>query len=244
MLVYIVIVILVLVLLVSGKTRVLCKGFINLFVTNIAKTPEGAEAVYLEAIEKSQSKYNSADNHMRMIAGQLDTEDKELKGVDSRIKYLEASCQSLVKTGQLDKAKILSEERNLKLQEKEGIEIAISKLNPALVEAKEVAKHYEDKLRQLKTEKTTVIGNMKLDRQMSEMYDDMDDLKNDSEIDRLLSAVKDGSKETREKAVGAKLVHEGKTSTQVLRIESEVLKTTSDDYIEHLKEEYGRKDKS
>ena len=240
MLVYVIIGIIVLGLIVSGKARVLGRGILNLVVTNVAKTPEGAEAVYLEAIDVAQDKYNKSDDHLRLVSGQLDTQKQNLNTVDQRIKALESSCEGLVRSGNVSGAQKLSEERDLKLQERAAYVAAIAKLEPAVIDATEVAAHYEKKLKTLKAEKTTVVTNMKLDKQMSEMYSDMDELRNDSNIDKLLSSVKDGSRENREKAVGAKTVHESKSSTQVARIEAEARKNQSNDYIESLKKKYNK----
>lgn len=45
---------------VRGKLKVLVGGFLNIFVEDIAKTPEGAKAVFQQAIEEVQERYNKA----------------------------------------------------------------------------------------------------------------------------------------------------------------------------------------
>lgn len=45
---------------VRGKLKVLIGGFLNIFVEDMAKTPEGAKAVFQQAIEEVQDRYNKA----------------------------------------------------------------------------------------------------------------------------------------------------------------------------------------
>lgn len=46
---------------VRGKLKVLVGGFLNIFVEDIAKTPEGAKAVFQQAIEEVQERYGRPD---------------------------------------------------------------------------------------------------------------------------------------------------------------------------------------
>ena len=54
------------------EARALGKGFIRLFIKDMASTPEGAEAIYTEAIDKAQENYNEASDSYRMVAGEYE----------------------------------------------------------------------------------------------------------------------------------------------------------------------------
>ena len=48
---------------VRGKLKVLVGGFLNIFVEDMAKSPEGAKAVFQQAIEEVQERYNNGRRH-------------------------------------------------------------------------------------------------------------------------------------------------------------------------------------
>ena len=55
------------------KLGVLLGGFLNLFVEDTAKTPEGAAAIYSKAIEEAEDKYNKASDALKRMTGRLET---------------------------------------------------------------------------------------------------------------------------------------------------------------------------
>ena len=55
---------------VRGKLKVLVGGFLNIFVEDIAKTPEGAKAVFQQAIEEVQERYNKAGDTLNRFVGE------------------------------------------------------------------------------------------------------------------------------------------------------------------------------
>lgn len=225
-------------LLISGKLRTLVKGFIGLFVEDIAKTPEGAAAVYTEAIEKAQEDYNKASNALQKVAGQLETAKMDLKQANVKIKTCEEKCERFASAGQFDKVELYGQERQTLMEDKQNLELVIKNLSPMFEEAKKLTAYNEQKLTKLRKEKVSVVNNLKMNKQLKEMYDDMDELKNTSAIDKLLEAVKEGSKESLESATGAKVLHENKTSTKVANAEAEFRAMQNNDYIESLKKKY------
>jgi phage shock protein A len=225
-------------LLISGKLRTLVKGFIGLFVEDVAKTPEGAAAVYTEAIDKAQDDYNKASNALQKIAGQLQTAKMSLQELQIKIKSCEEKCERFASLGQFEKVEMYGQERQDLMEEKDHTETVIKNLSPIFEEAKKLTEFNELKLVKLKKEKVNVVNNLKLNKQLKEMYDDMDELKNTSNIDKLLEAVKEGSKESMESATGAKVLHESKRSTKLSNADAEVKAMQNSDYVDSLKKKY------
>lgn len=222
----------------GGKLTTLLKGFVGLFVEDLTKTPEGAAAVYNQAIEKAQNQYNIANDTLQKVAGELDTAIKNHEGFLKRLKECETRCENFAKTGQFDKVELFSNEREEILLEIENAEAIINDLKPLYEEAKIINNHLEEKLVKLKKEKNRVITDLKRNKQLKSMYDDMDELKNTTNVDKLLDSVKTGVKESREKAVGARTVHNNKTSTKISAATAEARKLQSNDYVEELKKKY------
>ena len=56
-----------------AQLKVLLGGFLQVFVQDKAKTPEGAKAIYTSAIEEKQNKYNDICNIVNNLAGKLES---------------------------------------------------------------------------------------------------------------------------------------------------------------------------
>lgn len=225
----------------GGKLKTLLKGIVGVFVEDLAKTPEGAAAVYQQAIEKAQNDYNTAHNTLQKVAGQLDTAKKNVLISQDQLKKAEEKCEAFAKAGQYDKVELYAQQRNDILDELENQERAVKQLAPIFEEAKMISNRLEQKLTQLKKDKVRVTNDLKLNAQLKDMYDDMDELKNTTNIDKLLDSVKEGVKDSREKAVGAKVVHNNKLSTKISNADQEAKKLVNNDYIEELKKKYPTK---
>ena len=91
-----------LILILSGKARTMLKGFWGLFFTNLAKTPEGAEAIYQEAIEQAQNDYNEASDTLNTLAGKLETSKTNLQRSQEELKNVQDKCEQLAKAGKFD----------------------------------------------------------------------------------------------------------------------------------------------
>ena len=89
--------------------RVLCSGFLSLFVKDIAKTPEGAEAVYDEAIEEEREMYRKACNVLNKVSGEHQAAQQNLAKLQEAKKKIEATCERLVKEGRDNDALIYAE---------------------------------------------------------------------------------------------------------------------------------------
>lgn len=219
----------------SGKGRALIRGFTNLFFENVAKTPEGADAIYAEAIEEAQNDYNKADNILKRNVGMLETAKTNYDTTKKKIKEVESMAEKLVSQNKFSDAEIYAQERedliaDLKLYEEE-----IAKYKPIVEEAKDIHNHLENKLKKLKKDRKTVINKMKMNKQSEELYNDLDELKNTRGTDKLLGTIKDELVSGNERVVGARAVHNNKTSTKKANIERELKKSSSSSYIEELK---------
>lgn len=223
----------------GGKNlRVLLRGLVGWFVEDLAKTPEGAAAVYNQAIEKSQNDYNTAHNTLQKVAGQLDSSKKSLISTKDQLQKTEEKCEAFAKSGQFDKVDLFAQQRNDLLDDLELQERTAKELEPIFEEAKRISNYLEQKLIKLKKDKTRVTNDLKLNKQLKDMYDDMDELKNTTNVDKLLDSVKEGVKDSREKAVGARVVHGNKLSTKISNADEDAKKLVNNDYVEELKKKY------
>lgn len=224
----------------GGKLTTLLKGFVGVFVEDLTKTPEGAAAVYNQAIEQGTRDYSQANDTLQKIAGQLDTAIKTHLNFKKQLEVCEVNCNNFAKNQQWEKLDLFAKEREELLEEIENQELVINDLKPLFEEAKAINIHLEEKLVKLKKDKTRIINDLQRDKQLKNMYDDMDELKNTTNTDKLLDSVKSSAKELREQAVGARSVHNNKTSTKITAAKVEAKKLHSNDYIEQLKQKHGK----
>jgi len=224
----------------SGKLRVLVQGFFSLFVEDLAKTPEGAEAVYNQAIEVKQREYAQANDTLMKISGQVDTTKRSLAAAQSNLKETEAKCDRFAQAGQFDKVALFSEDRDSVIDEIKSLQEMVKALEPALADAQFINTMKEKELVELKRDKRSKIEELKRNKQLKEVYDSMDDLKRQTHVDKLLETVNNNVKETREMAVGARTVYNNKVSTQMNTADQEDRKNRSNTYVDELKAKYAK----
>ena len=79
--------------------KVLVSGILGVFVKDLAKTPEGAEAVYNEAIEEERELYRKACDVLNKASGEYQSAQKNLAKLQEAKKNIEATCERLVRVG-------------------------------------------------------------------------------------------------------------------------------------------------
>ena len=79
------------------KIKVLVGGFLNVFVEDAAKTPEGAEAVFNQAIQEAQNNYNKAASTFNKLSGELKSTEDSIARLTKELRDVEANCERLVK---------------------------------------------------------------------------------------------------------------------------------------------------
>ena len=231
---------LVLIFILFPEARVLFKGITRLIIKDMATTPEGAEAIYGEKIDEAQEAYNKADNALKIAAGKLSNAKRDMESLRNRLTKVESECEALVESDKDDMAQLKSEEREDVLSDIKRYTELIKAYEVATSTAKEAQEMCERNLRKLKRESKEVVENMKVKKQLKEVYDDMDELKNVSATDKLLSSVRDKNKDLDAIVEGSKVVHDNKMSTKLQRAEKEAKKLSSDYYLESLKKKYNK----
>lgn len=240
LIVIIVVALCVLVLIMFPEARTLLKGFTRLFIKDMATTPEGAEALYGEKIEEAQEAYNKADNALKVAAGKLSNAKRDLDNLKSRLSHVEGECESLVKSGKIEMAQLKAEEREEIMSDIKRHSELVKAYTAAEATAREAHELCSKNLRKLERESKEVVENMKVKKQLKEVYDDMDELKNVTATDKLLDAVRDKNRDLDAIVEGSKVVYDNKLSTKLQRAEAEAKKTSSNDYLENLKKKYNK----
>lgn len=240
MIVLILVVIFILLLILFPDFRKLCMGWTRLFIKDMATTPEGAEAIYEEKIEEAQNNYNKADNALRVATGRYNNTQDELKHLRTQLTQIEKACEALVQKGDIDNAKIKVEQREAVISDISRKEELLKAFATAKLEAEQVHTHCQKQLAKLKRESKEVVENMKVKKQLQEVYDDMDELKNVTATDKLLEQVKEKNKDLNASVEGARAIHNNKLSTKIQKADDAAKKAQSNDYLESLRKKYNK----
>ncbi len=218
--------------------RALLKGFIGIFIKDLATTPEGAEAIYREKIEEEQEKYNLASTTYNRAAGRLTMTRKRLEELKVKLNRTEAECETLVRNNKMDAAELKAEERDEVLGEIRRTESLVATYQANERDAKEAYEACEKSLRAIKKEAKEVVENMRVKEQIKESYDEMDELKRVKPRDRLIDDIREKNKDLDADVAGARAVHESKLSTRLQRAEAAAKAGSKNDYLEQLKKKY------
>ena len=222
------------------EARTLFSGITRLFIKDMATTPEGAEAIYGEKIDQAQDAYNKADNAYKVAAGKLSNAQKDMKNLKAKLEKIESECESLVKANKYELAQLKADEREEIMADIKRYSELVKAYEDAANTAKEAQEMCEKNLRKLKRESKEVVENMKVKKQLQEVYDDMDELKNVTATDKLLDSVRDKNKDLDAIVEGSKVVHNNKMSTKLAKAEVEAKKNSSNDYLDSLKKKYNK----
>lgn len=240
LIIILVIAVVILIFILFPEARALFSGITRLFIKDMATTPEGAEAIYGEKIDQAQDAYNKADNAYKVAAGKLSNAQKDMKNLKSKLEKVESECESLVKANKIELAQLKADEREEVMADIKRYSELIKAYEDAANTAKEAQEMCEKNLRKLKRESKEVVENMKVKKQLQEVYDDMDELKNVTATDKLLDSVRDKNRDLDAIVEGSKVVHNNKMSTKLARAEVEAKKNSSNDYLDSLKKKYNK----
>ena len=231
LIIILVITVVILIFILFPEARTLFSGITRLFIKDMATTPEGAEAIYGEKIDQAQDAYNKADNAYKVAAGKLSNAQKDMKNLKSKLEKVESECESLVKANKIELAQLKADEREEIMADIKRYSELIKAYEDAANTAKEAQEMCEKNLRKLKRESKEVVENMKVKKQLQEVYDDMDELKNVTTTDKLLDSVRDKNRDLDAIVEGSKVVYNNKMSTKLARAEVEAKKNSSNDYL-------------
>ncbi len=227
-----------LVFIMFPEARSLGKGFLRIFVQDMASTPEGAKAIYAEKIEELQQTYNEASDSYRMVTGEYEHSKKELQSLQQRLKQVESQCEALMKMRNEEGAIVKAQERQEILEDIQRVGDMMDKYEQAMNEAKEISSTCEQQLLQMKKEMKDTIQEMQDNKRISEVYQRMDKLRNTTGTDKMIAAIHEKNENLAKMASGSKAVYQNSTAAKSIKVEKDVRKLESQAYLDSLRSKY------
>ncbi len=183
-------------------------GFLQVFVQDTAKTPEGAKAIYAQKIDEMTEKYTDACNTLRDLTGKLKTIQDKYAVCQKKAKEYDERAKAAMSRGDEESATTYARMLQEELDEAENLSEQFQKIKPAAEEVKTIKEKLENQLAALKRESKDVVSELKANEQISNVYSNLDRLRASTGTDKMLNATRDGLQESREKAAGAKVLYQ------------------------------------
>lgn len=238
LLVIIIIGVILFALIISGKLRALLRAFFNLFVEDLASTPEGAEALFNQKEEEVEDKFRRADSVYKKVAGQRKRCKEELESLQARLTTIESQCERLAKAQDEEGLDIKLTERADTIEEIDLHKDTLKTLEAALKDATEARSACEENLNQIRKKKKQIVTQMKRNRDMKDIYDDLEGIGAGDHTSKLLDKVIERGDDLADMVAGSKEAYETKTSTRAKKVDQRLKSSANDDYKQQLLNKY------
>lgn len=238
LLIIIAIVVIVFALAISGKLRALCKAFLNLFVEDLASTPEGAEALFNQKEEEVDEKFRRADAVYKKVAGQRKRCKDTIAELEAKLVQVESQCDRLAKANDIEGLDIKIAERADIVDEITMNKQTLVTLEGALKDASEARAACEENLNLIRKKRKQVVTQMKRNRDMKDIYDDLEGIGAGDHTSKLLDKVIERGDDLADLVAGSKEAYETKTSTKAKKVDQRLKSSANDDYKQQLLNKY------
>lgn len=210
-------------------------GFLQVFVQNTAKTPEGAKAIYAQRIDEATDQYNEACNTLRDLTGKLKTIQDQFAASQKRAEDYDKRAKAAMSRGDEESATIFARNLQEEMDAMENLSQQYAKMRPAVEEMKNIKEKLENQLAALKRESKDVVSEMQANEQISAAYDSVGKFRSVTGTDKMLNATRDGLQESREKAAGAKVLYQSSRDGKLDKANAKTADYKVNDYLESLK---------
>lgn len=187
------------------QLKSLIGGFLQIFIQDKAKTPEGARAIYAQQIDEYRDRYSRACDSLADWTGKYKTAKDSYERYKKDVSTFDEKARAAIARGDMESAKTFARRRQESLDQCENLKAQLDELGPLLEEAKTIKQNLEDCLIKLEREAKNTVSELELANQMKDIYKDFDELRAESGTDKLVKAAREGVRESKEKAAGAKM---------------------------------------
>lgn len=220
------------------KLLVWFRGGLNKFVEDRAKTPEGAKAIFTQAINEAEEKYQTAKETYNRLYGKQRRLQADVVKLEEEVKSAEVRADGFARRGDRENAKLYAE-RVVQLRSSiKSKQQAIATLTPSVEKAKQAYDACAKRVTNLKNQKQDVVAQMETNLMTKELMDSLDEVYKGSATDKMLDAVLEGAGVLMEESNGAVAVHESKTSTKIARAEQLAEEAESAAYLDEIMQRY------
>lgn len=217
------------------QIKALAGGFLQVFVQDTAKTPDGARAIYAQKIDEMTKKYADVCNTLRDLTGKLKTIQDNYAVCQKQAKTYDEQSKAAMSHGDVESARTYARLLQEEIDKAENLADQFQKMKPAAEEVKAIKEKLENQLAALKRESKDVVAELKANEQVADVYSNLDRLRASTGTDKMLNATRDGLQESREKAAGAKVLYQTSREGKLDRADANTADYKVSSYLESLK---------
>lgn len=228
--------------IVTGKWKsisVLFNGIMEVFIQDLAKTPDGANAVYTDLINKQTENLSNIKNIYSEIVGESEILARETKEMENRSMKIEAQLKSSAARSDFNSESpelILLAEEKFSLDDNiESNKKAILQINTEIIRIKDTMQTSEANIIKLKNERTTLINELKRNGRIAKVYSAVSNISVDNSSNNLITSVKEGVRESSAKSIGSRIVHDNSIEVKLEKAHKQAVSTAASDYLKSLK---------
>lgn len=223
------------------KLGSLVGGFLQIFVQDMAKTPDGAKAIYAQKIDEMQDKYNQAESTLKSLAGQLKMSQDNYALHKKRAEDFDSKARAAMSRGDRESATIYARNLQDEKDEMNNYQEQYEKLKPLVEDAKLIVDKIANDLINLKRESKNAVAEMTMNNEISEAYSKMDELKATTGTDKMLNATREGLQDSRERAAGAKVVYNSSRKGRQDKADAKSADYAVEAYLDSISKSSGQK---
>ena len=217
------------------QLKALAGGFLQNFVQDTAKTPEGAKAIYAQKIDEATDKYNEACDTLQSLTGKLKTIKDQYAASQKRAEDFDKRARAAMSRNDEESATIFARSLQEEQDAMENLAQQYQKMQPAVEEMKTIKEKLEDELAALKRESKDVVSELQANQQISEAYSTVDKFRANTGTDKMLNATREGLQDSREKAAGAKVLYQSSREGKLDKANSKTADYKVNDYLDSLR---------
>lgn len=205
-----------------------------------AATTSGASDYFNNAILEKQNLYSNAEKSFAEIAGKLDESEKDLYQLRKDMMKIDKDINSALDRNDDELATQLAMKKVTIDNKIDVLKTTIEELKKAKSQQEEIRKAIKSELDSLKEEKERTLFQMEADQQIIALHEGMNTAASSNESDRMLERVREGARQTRERAAGAQTAYETSTDTLERRAEQASRQQSAKEIVEEMKRKRGR----
>lgn len=221
------------------KVGIILSGFTEKFITDVAKTPEGADAIFSEAIDKQMKIVSDIKEAFKQISGEAEVLTKETNKMEIESKKIEQYLKNEAKKPDFDPTNeilIARTEQKFMIDDNiSGNKQSLAEILKKQAEVKEAMINAENRLDFLRKNRERTVNELKRNKRLEKVYDMTDGLTSNVEMDKMFTSIKDGLRESQVKSIGSRFVHDNQLEVKVNRAHKQAIASDAVNYLQNLK---------
>lgn len=217
------------------EARKLAFAWTKLFIKDRAATPEGARALFEEAIDEAEDNYHTIYKEAAIIAGKMEAVKKALEKSKTDLTKYTADAKRAKADNRITDAEMSAKMCVQCQREVTDYTKNIEELELAYRDALEVVEEAGQQVKEAKVEKEIYLRKMESNASLEDIYEGLNKLKSRKPLGKLITHVKDKVDKDDERIAGLKANYKNSTDYQQKQVDKRNKHSEAQDFLNNLK---------